>query len=214
MIHMKAKIFNLLVLVAVLTGFSACNNDPCEDKVCLNGGNCVEGICNCPTGFTGPSCETIVCFNGGVASQGFCQCPTGFTGTNCQTARQPISITVSRIELLAYPATDNGAGWDLTSGPDIFLGLSRGGSSVWQSNQQADDASPGQTYIYTPTPALVITNLAASQTFDIWDYDPTDSDDYMAGIVFTPNSVITNFPNQIVLETSAARLRLTVTYNF
>ncbi len=30
---------------------------PCENVVCLNGGNCVDGHCNCPKGYEGSKCE-------------------------------------------------------------------------------------------------------------------------------------------------------------
>ncbi|HMN32529.1 MAG TPA: calcium-binding EGF-like domain-containing protein [Chitinophagaceae bacterium] len=30
---------------------------PCENVVCLNGGNCVDGQCNCPKGYEGTKCE-------------------------------------------------------------------------------------------------------------------------------------------------------------
>ncbi len=43
-----------------LTLFSSCNDDPCKDTVCQNGGTCNEttGNCNCPSGYEGNSCET------------------------------------------------------------------------------------------------------------------------------------------------------------
>ena len=30
---------------------------PCEGVVCLNGGNCLDGYCQCPVGFEGTNCE-------------------------------------------------------------------------------------------------------------------------------------------------------------
>ena len=31
----------------------------CENKTCLNGGNCIGGHCECPIGFSGEKCEVI-----------------------------------------------------------------------------------------------------------------------------------------------------------
>lgn len=47
-----------------LTSFlllSACQEDPCENTVCLNGGSCVDGLgsCECQIGYEGDSCETF-----------------------------------------------------------------------------------------------------------------------------------------------------------
>lgn len=70
----------------------ACNDDPCESINCLNGGECVEGTCICPDGFTGENCDIIIdaceninCLNGGECIEGTCVCPDGFTGENCET---------------------------------------------------------------------------------------------------------------------------------
>lgn len=64
----------------------------CDDIICLNGGDCIEGVCDCLTGFTGPNCEIedlcitqeVVCFNGGTCTNGTCECPEGYYGTSCE----------------------------------------------------------------------------------------------------------------------------------
>lgn len=58
--------FSFLVLIAIV--FSSCEKQeqnfgpttyykPCEDVICLNGGICYDGNCECPTGFEGSKCE-------------------------------------------------------------------------------------------------------------------------------------------------------------
>jgi hypothetical protein len=89
---MKKLIFSLFLLTSLF--FSACK-DKCKDVLCLNGGACDEGICKCPTGFSGPNCEVapvpidlcanVICQNGGTCINGVCDCPPGYSGTNCQT---------------------------------------------------------------------------------------------------------------------------------
>ena len=39
------------------TATASFGTDPCANIKCLNGGTCVNGICQCPTGFTGDSCQ-------------------------------------------------------------------------------------------------------------------------------------------------------------
>lgn len=39
--------------------YTSCNKDECKDVVCLNGGNCVSGTCQCPTGYEGSTCEVL-----------------------------------------------------------------------------------------------------------------------------------------------------------
>ncbi len=62
---MKARIKSFaLSAIGALTIFSAvtytsCNNDPCKAIVCAYGGTCIEGECNCPSGYEGTHCEIV-----------------------------------------------------------------------------------------------------------------------------------------------------------
>lgn len=53
---MKKLIWSLGVISLVLT---SCEEtfEPCDNVVCMNGGTCVDGFCDCPTNFTGPDCS-------------------------------------------------------------------------------------------------------------------------------------------------------------
>jgi len=69
------------------TIFSACtkssnnNADPCSSITCQNGGTCANGVCTCPTGYTGTNCGTLA--------------TTQIQFTN--TTFTPITITVNSI---------------------------------------------------------------------------------------------------------------------
>lgn len=52
---MKNIIRSLIVVVLFITSCS----DPCEDIICLNGGICIDGTCDCPEGWTGIDCGTF-----------------------------------------------------------------------------------------------------------------------------------------------------------
>ena len=71
------------------------NADDCKPGVCLNGGQCLDGVnsfnCRCHPGFTGSKCEFDIdecaaspCENGGQCVNGVaqyqCLCRQGFTG--------------------------------------------------------------------------------------------------------------------------------------
>ena len=47
----------LFFATALSTMISSCN-DPCNDRICKNGGVCREGECVCADGFEGPLCES------------------------------------------------------------------------------------------------------------------------------------------------------------
>jgi len=92
------KLTKLLVLLILGLGlcFTACKKeaaDPCDSVVCMNGGTCSEGTCNCLSGFSGANCGTedlcvtqsVNCLNGGTCVNEACDCPAGYTGVNCES---------------------------------------------------------------------------------------------------------------------------------
>lgn len=83
---------SLTFMVFSAVTYTACRRDKCGGLTCMNGGACYNGVCTCPTGFTGLHCETpadpcsnIVCVNGGSCDNGICSCPTGYEGLHCDT---------------------------------------------------------------------------------------------------------------------------------
>src|SRR5205809_189486 len=48
----------ILFLIAASFFFQSCKKDKCKDQYCLNGGACLDGTCQCPTGYSGAHCET------------------------------------------------------------------------------------------------------------------------------------------------------------
>lgn len=53
--NIKVSILGAFAFAMVL--FAGCD-DPCKDVSCLNGGTCLEGTCECPTGYEGTDCGT------------------------------------------------------------------------------------------------------------------------------------------------------------
>jgi hypothetical protein len=93
----------LLSSIAVMCLFSSCKEDKCETVSCQNGGTCVEGTCNCPTGYSGANCEiapdpceNVTCVNGTTTSTTTtctCNCETGYEGTTCNTEERAKFLT-------------------------------------------------------------------------------------------------------------------------
>ena len=72
------KAIKILLTVSALFAcsayFSSCENDPCEDTVCLNAGTCDDGTCTCADGYEGSDCGTLSAekFVGQYAVSGTC----------------------------------------------------------------------------------------------------------------------------------------------
>lgn len=80
-----------LILVALVASLAMVSCDPCKKVDCNNGGDCLEGVCVCPDGYSGEYCDTVdlcivdsvVCENGGECIDGECDCATFYYGENC-----------------------------------------------------------------------------------------------------------------------------------
>lgn len=82
---------NLLYLfIALGLSFSVASCGKCRKVECDNGGECVDGTCDCPAGFSGESCEiedlcitqNVTCVNG-ECEDGECDCDAYYYGATC-----------------------------------------------------------------------------------------------------------------------------------
>jgi hypothetical protein len=45
------------IAISAMVILSSCEQDPCSDLNCQNGGACSDGLCQCPTGWEGAECD-------------------------------------------------------------------------------------------------------------------------------------------------------------
>jgi hypothetical protein len=82
------RTFRLFFLSLLFGLFIGCEPDPCDDVEC-GPGACVEGICDCPDGFSGVNCEIELCYgvdcgNGHCDPQTEkCNCDPYYYGEGC-----------------------------------------------------------------------------------------------------------------------------------
>jgi len=52
------KLLSVLALFFTVVLFQSCEDDACEGVTCLNDGICLDGTCDCSTGYSGADCGT------------------------------------------------------------------------------------------------------------------------------------------------------------
>lgn len=143
-------------------------------------------------------CETTICRNGGTCYDGSCTCPTGYTGSDCSTQKTPTQILISKIVVTGFPATtSNGAGWDLTDGPDIFPRFFISNTLAWSSTLHYSNCTNSYQYEFVPAQNIVITNTLAQCNVSLYDWDGVSADDPMTGRSFYPYSTTGGFPTTL-----------------
>jgi hypothetical protein len=200
------KLLLMLLLLSTILTFSSCEKDPCETTTCLNGGVCIDGDCDCPDGYSGPQCESfnacfsVICLNGGNCVNGACNCLEGYTGSDCSQQVTPSKIRINRIEVIRFPATDNGAGWDLSSGPDIYPIISKNNSVIWEYPNFIQNANPSNNHNFSVNPVFDLESPNDQYGILLYDYDDFDADDFMGGINFTPYRNNNGFPTTLNID--------------
>lgn len=190
--------------------------DLCENITCLNGGVCVDGSCDCPGGYSGPNCEIqdlcygIICLNGGSCINGICDCPEGYTGPDCGTEKTPVAMTITLLTINKYPATtSSGGGWDLGSGPDVYLTINIGTSP--NSNDYVSNYFTNATGPITLTQGFPKTLSASSNwTLGVWDNDDLAVDEFMGGYYFKPTEFSNGFPSTVVIGDNTTDIQFTL----
>lgn len=145
-------------------------------------------------------CRNTICENGGYCANGDCVCPEGYTGSDCSQQMTPTKILISKIEVTNFPQTDNGNGWDVFDGPDIFVKVFKGNTLLWDAPIKYDNAINSSIYQFNPAPYIEFSDVTSQYTIELWDYDATSANDWMGGIFFTPYNSTNNFPTSLDVD--------------
>ena len=216
--------FTIILFTSFL--FTACSedeDDPCADVGCLNGGVCVDGSCNCPGGYSGPTCATfdpcynVTCLNGGTCANGSCNCPEGYTGSDCSQQKTPAQIRITQIVVRQWPFTNNGTDWDTGvcggGNPDIFVTLDDG-TGVFVNTGFYSNCIPNQTYTYNssndfPRSSTNVTNEFVLRLYDN-DTGVCAPDDFLGGLRGSVYNSTNGFPNPIRFNSPSAEIDATI----
>ena len=153
-------------------------------------------------------------------------CPQGYTGSNCSTQITPTKLTISKIEIVSFPAIDPTATtglWDYNlldtsqNAPDLAILLTNVTTSTLLTDTTSSpfmNASASQTYSYTYT-TFNITNVNDLFKIELRDID-TSSPYYqsMNTYFFSIYSSLGGFPTVIPVINGQTKYNIYVSYTW
>ena len=159
-------------------------------------------------------CANVVCENGGNCIRGECLCATGYMGTFCEQEDVPSLMVLKEVSLTSFPAKiSRNGGWDNNNGPDIYIVLQKGDSTLYTHNAVFENAAPNERYSFE--------NLGIELDFPenrykilLYDSDDPDEGEFMGEIEFTPYQNGKGFPTEVSLDEGGITLDLKLGYEF
>lgn len=121
-------------------------------------------------------------------------CPARYTGSNCDEQITPVGIMLNSVEVLNYRTTDNGAGWDLTSGPDCYISIIHDGVSIFSSKANFKQNAVGA---FTIPVNILLSDVNDIYRIQLFDYDDLDADDFMGEVNWLFYSSLDGFPGVV-----------------
>jgi len=125
----------------------------------------------------------------------------------------PTKIYIKKMELISTPMTDNGASWDASGGPDIYLRMT-GSSGTIKTDTKSNVGSnnfPLEWTFNEPYPSLPYTNSNNQFFVYVFDEDNGTDDELMAPTGFRASEFINPYRSIIEYDDrNGTEVKLTV----
>ena len=149
------KTLTLLIFMALGSSvlFNSCKDEPCDDQVCLNGGTCNDGDCDCPVAFEDQNCGTET--RAKFISQYSCSNSCEPTLTYNQT------VTKSASDVARFIVNDMGG----VSGLNVSCRVT--GGNVFTIDSQTLVDGDGDTWVISGSGSIAGNVVTATVTYNL-----------------------------------------------
>ena len=145
-------------------------------------------------------CEGIYCDNGGDCVNGACDCPDGYVGPACEDQDMPTYMKITRVDVLEFPAWDSSGGsWDINgTGADITIKISyQNGGSIYSSDVYFENAISNSSHTFNDINAIV-NQAYEGICISLYNYDTIfGGESFMGGVCGPIHSLSSGFPASV-----------------
>jgi len=187
----------LMIIPLLMAMITACEDDDsaCTDVICVNGGTCVNGACDCPVQWTGPDCSNQV---------------------------KPAAIRLQSIKVIDFPITDEGGDiWDdvFDPMPDIFPVISNDDNTEtlysFDGKEKMETTPTNGPHLFEfPGGGWRLPDVDARYNIALYDWDWSLDHDVMGGMNLPLYYNTNAFPDTIDAEYGEYRFKIAVTYTW
>lgn len=180
---------NILIVLFVLLSFSTCSKSDCADKVCLNGGECIDGTC---------------------------ECNEIWTGSDCSEQLIPRFAVVTNVRVLNYPELNMlGNPWDDNDDPDITFEVFDNSNEIYDYGNFLSNVTPGTVQDFKVDLGDLKMNTRRYYLFHLLDYDFSEGFDKIGEGGLVPLNIDTvNLPDTLFTANGEIAFAIAVEYEW
>ena len=157
-------------------------------------------------------CEFTLCDNGGQCVNGSCECPDGYSGTTCGQEDVPAQVLLKSITISDFPSTKSrNLDWDNNNGPDLYFVLNKGEEMLYKEESIIENAGASINYQFEAL-NLGLDSPEATYELILFDADEGAEDDMIGRLEFIPYRQGGGFPRKFSIKDGGLDLDFDVAY--
>jgi hypothetical protein len=126
----------------------------------------------------------------------------------------PRKIFIDSLVMKRFPINrPNGSAWDNGSKPDLYIQLLQGSTVLWSTSPSLMNADTVETLLFINNP-IEIPKPENIAVINIYDDDGNNTDEYMAGVIFTVYKEDNQYPVLMTAENSLVEFTFRISYQF